>query len=486
MKTLDRYVVRTFLTSVFLAFVAFMLLRMMIDMFVNFDEYAEAGEFGNVLKAIGSYYGYQFFAYLLQLGGFIIVFAAVVTIWWMNHTNELTAILASGRSLHRVVMPIILLAILLEGILVIDQEVIVPRIAPKLVIDRGDFANMLAEEDVEGAKGTQFAVNLLCDGDRTAWYSRRFEQREAIMHQPVYMIRHRKQLYLVGVGLARGIAHATDSESYGKSGWLLEDATLFRMDRRLDYNVKPNTDRVHSTISGERILTEAINVAIDAGHTPPREGTYDEVNSPPMVRDTSYDMEIRADKLAFAPKNPTPNRTYRLINPKFSFFVETHGDGRRLLGTFVADEATWVDLGTGKRKYWDLTNGKLFYPTDLSPEELFMQQSGQWVTYMSSGQLARFLKSGKASNPLEVELTRYIRVTDPINNIIMLLLGLPFILSRERNLKASVLMCLLIVLLFFGFVYFCRFLGLPPFWGAFLPILLFGPISLAMLDSVKT
>jgi lipopolysaccharide export LptBFGC system permease protein LptF len=485
MKTLDRYIVRTFLTSVLLAFVAFMLLRVMVDMFVNFDEYASAGNFGSIAKAIGEYYGYQLFAYLLQLGGFIIVFAAVVTIWWMNHTNELTAILAAGRSLHRVVLPIIILAIALQVLLVIDQEVIVPRIASKLVRDRGDVADELME--VEKVDGPHFAVNLLADSNRTTWYSWRFEEREAIMHQPVYMVRNRENLILLGVGLSRGDAVAAPVEEYGQDGWLFTEATLSRMDPQIEYNVKPNTDRVHSDmLSGEAIHKQAIAGVIADGGTVPTPGTYDVVTAPPMVRDGSYDMEITAEALMLPSKDPTKEQTYRLTNPEFSFFVDTPDDGRRLLGTFVADTATWVDLGVGKLKYWDLENGQLFYPTDLTPEELFMQQSGQWVTYMSSRQLGAFLKSGKANNPEEVKLTKFTRAADPINNIIRLLLGLPFILSRERNLKASILMCLLVGLLFFGFIYFCRFMGLPPFWGAFLPMLLFGPISIAMLDSVKT
>ena len=68
----------------------------------------------------------------------------------------------------------------------------------------------------------------------------------------------------------------------------------------------------------------------------------------------------------------------------------------------------------------------------------------------------------------------------------MLLLGLPFILSRQRNIKASAGLCVLIVGMFYVFIYICRYMGLPDFWAAFLPLLLFGPISVLMLDSVKT
>jgi len=83
-------------------------------------------------------------------------------------------------------------------------------------------------------------------------------------------------------------------------------------------------------------------------------------------------------------------------------------------------------------------------------------------------------------------MTKYIRFAEPLNNLIMLLLGLPFILSRQRNIKASAGLCVLMVGVFYIFIYAARYMGLPDFWGAFLPVLIFGPTSVLMLDSIKT
>ena len=80
----------------------------------------------------------------------------------------------------------------------------------------------------------------------------------------------------------------------------------------------------------------------------------------------------------------------------------------------------------------------------------------------------------------------YVRFADPVNNLVMLLLGLPFILSRERNIKASALMCVLMVGAFFAFTYICRYMQIGPYGAAFLPIVLFGPVAVVMLDAVKT
>ncbi len=112
MKTLDRYIVRNFLSAAILWFLILMSLRGVIDMFVNMDEFAKAASmrketFLQLIGDIVNYYGYQSIAYVTELGGVIIVSAATFSLARMNHTNELTAMLASGVSLRRVVAPIV-------------------------------------------------------------------------------------------------------------------------------------------------------------------------------------------------------------------------------------------------------------------------------------------------------------------------------------------------------------------------------------------
>ena len=108
MKIIDRYVVRNFLISTALWFLIMMSLRIVVDLFINMDEFAEKG--GGVQGAlwhICSYYGYQSMVYVAEMGGLIVLFGAVTTLFLMSRSNELIALLASGVSLHRVVWPIV-------------------------------------------------------------------------------------------------------------------------------------------------------------------------------------------------------------------------------------------------------------------------------------------------------------------------------------------------------------------------------------------
>ena len=122
MKILDKYIARNFLTGYLVAFCVLMGLRMAIDLFVNLDEFAEHSQMGvlGVTKNIISYYLLQSTLYFRDFAGMITVVAAAFSLGKMIHNNELTAVMASGVSLKRVIAPIVFLALTFTGLLVID------------------------------------------------------------------------------------------------------------------------------------------------------------------------------------------------------------------------------------------------------------------------------------------------------------------------------------------------------------------------------
>jgi len=483
MRTLDRYIVRSFVSAAVLALVALMLLRILSDLFFNMDEFVEHGAFRDVLHGMLSYYGYHVFEYFSQLGGIIIVVAAVFSVFRMNHTNELTAMLASGISLHRVIWPIVLCSMLLGGLIIIDQEVVLPRIAPKLILQRDGSDKRIGEE---------FAVGLVTDKYHTVWNSPTFHQDEdarggtiSRMLRPVYIVRDRNEK--VALAKAYSMGWGSPAKLNGEPGWRMTAATLSRMTPGgAAYDINPTSDAVYTSVSGPTILEHAKHAILEAGGELPPEGLRYNLVGWPMISDPAYEMEITADKIRFLPDEPEANRKYTLINPRFSFYVTTETDGRRRIGTFTAAQAQWVPAGDAGPSHWALADGALFMPSDLTSEELLMQQSDKWMVYMSTAQLTKLLSTGKATDPEGAKMTRNIRFADPVNNLVMLLLGLPFILSRERNIKASALMCVIMVGAFFAFTYVCRYTQIGPYGAAFLPVLLFGPIAVVMLDAVKT
>src|SRR5438094_2426927 len=143
MKILDRYVLITFLKNYLISFMVLIGLYIVLDMVFNFDELAEvqakAGGTGGfasmlaMLRSIGDYYFYQSFRIFAHLSGVIPVVAAAFTLIRLSRFNEMTASLAAGVPLLRTAMPIIIAALVLQVLLVVDQEMLVPEMIPKLV-----------------------------------------------------------------------------------------------------------------------------------------------------------------------------------------------------------------------------------------------------------------------------------------------------------------------------------------------------------------
>jgi lipopolysaccharide export system permease protein len=138
MKILDRYIAKNFLVGYAIAFCVLIGLRIVIDIFVNLDEFAEHSDLGAlaVAKNIAFYYGLNATLYFRDFAGMITVVAAAFSLGKMVRNNELTAIMASGVSLKRVVGPILLLALLLSGLLVVDQEWAIPALSDQLVREK--------------------------------------------------------------------------------------------------------------------------------------------------------------------------------------------------------------------------------------------------------------------------------------------------------------------------------------------------------------
>lgn len=470
MRTLDRYILRSFLSSVVMWLVSLVALRVLGDLFANMDEFAERGDLWAILGGIAEYYGYHSLEYFAQMGGVAIVLSAVFAVARMNHTNELTAMLASGMSLHRVVWPIVVSAMLLGGLVVLNQEVLVPGVADKLVLQR---------DGSDEGRTTVFGVPLVKDESRI-WYSAWFDPQTSRMESPLVLMRN-KDYVLVAAVHSRGWGHHRPQTEDTPAGWVLDNARLARQTKT--WPSVPSTQKIYTAYGQEAFIEVIKRDAADAGLAVPK--VVRKAKGFSAISDETYNMVIEAQRLDLYEPTADKPGLCTLTNPTFTYHMDM--DGREeVLGIIEADAAVWVDGADNVDPHWKLIGGRLFCPSKLEPEDLVMQQSDSWSEYLSSAQLRRMLDGGWVADKAAIELTMHIRIAEPINNVVMLLLGLPFILSRERNVKVSFGLCVLVVGTFFAFVYICRFTAMPPFWGAFLPILLFGPVAMVMLDGVKT
>jgi lipopolysaccharide export system permease protein len=148
MKILDRYVAKNFLTGYLISLSVLLGLRIVADLFVNLDEFAEHASVGTwgVIRNILSYYGAQSTVYFRDFAGLITVIAAVFSLGKMTRQNELVAVMASGVSLKRLIMPIVLLSVLMTGVLMVDQEFVIPSMSSKLSLNPDEIGASALEK----------------------------------------------------------------------------------------------------------------------------------------------------------------------------------------------------------------------------------------------------------------------------------------------------------------------------------------------------
>jgi len=142
MKIIDRYIAKNFITGYIISFSVLIGLRIFIDLFINIDEFTEHEglSFISVIWNIFSYYLVHTCLYFKDFAGMITVVAATFSIGRLVRSGELVAVMASGVSLKRIIVPIVIMALILTGILFIDQEFIIPPLGPQLVRSHDDLA----------------------------------------------------------------------------------------------------------------------------------------------------------------------------------------------------------------------------------------------------------------------------------------------------------------------------------------------------------
>jgi len=188
MKILDKYVAKNFVIGYLIAFCVLIGLRIIIDLFVNLDEFTEHPDLSTleVVKNILSFYGLHSTLYFRDFAGMITIVAAAFSLGKMVRCNELVAVMASGVSLKRVIAPIVLLALLLTALLVVDQELLIPPLSDKLV--RGQDA-------IRGQES--YDVWFIIDGNGSLICSREFDVKTSTLYNPIIILRRKKANSLI-------------------------------------------------------------------------------------------------------------------------------------------------------------------------------------------------------------------------------------------------------------------------------------------------
>lgn len=142
MKILDRYIIRQFLLNFVILAAVLGTLSVLVSVLVDLDEYLEAGRvwaarehwpvwLGTIVAIFDFTSPLLVLAYV-YLSGLVAVAAMGFTFSTMHSSRELTAILASGVSMYRIAAPVLIAAAMLIGLSLLNQEFLIPKLAPKI------------------------------------------------------------------------------------------------------------------------------------------------------------------------------------------------------------------------------------------------------------------------------------------------------------------------------------------------------------------
>lgn len=169
--------------------------------------------------------------------------------------------------------------------------------------------------------------------------------------------------------------------------------------------------------------------------------------------------------------------------------------------TYDPERRTWV-LERGARQEMGAAFGEealgnaivwrplSVYPFTLGPEEILLRQSSQWAELMSMRQMNKLLEAQNLPNLPAVAKARDIRFTQPLLTWILMLLAIPFFLTRQPdNVLVSGGKALLLTGLCFSFTFLCHSLSTDvqsARLATALPVLVFGPVAVLHFANVKT
>lgn len=153
MTTLDRYITRLYAANIALIFVFLCLVIVAVDFSLNFDEFTKGatealkarGDTVSVLSkgvlatrlVIDLWWPRLFLLFNFLLGPVLIAAMGFTCAYLVKH-RELVAMLAGGISLRRAARPILLVTLAMVALLVVNREVILPRLAPLLTREKVD------------------------------------------------------------------------------------------------------------------------------------------------------------------------------------------------------------------------------------------------------------------------------------------------------------------------------------------------------------
>jgi lipopolysaccharide export system permease protein len=216
-------------------------------------------------------------------------------------------------------------------------------------------------------------------------------------------------------------------------------------------------------------------------------GAYDSKNAMFMGKSAvRKDLLVRDFLVTFPAKS---GRDQLVLKAKEARYIPL-GDDPNTTGGWLLIGADPIDPAIAPKELDIRAPGRYFLRTTEVDFNKVTRQKNWWM-FMSTFDLFQELGKPDALRMSGVAVLFHSRLTRPFLGMILVLLGLSVILrDQNRNVFISAGLCLGLCALFFFTCFFCKYLGshdhLSPALAAWMPVIVFGPLSWVMFDAVHT
>ncbi len=214
--TYDRYLLRSFFHTFTVCVVSTFGLVAVIDLFENLDEMFELnGNKGllSLFSLIATLNGYRSILFLDRAGPALIAISVMTVLILLQRSGELHPLLAAGIPMYRILRPLILASIAVNGILMLNQEFLVPRVA--FLEHELRHRNNPAQTSVESL--TDHSTRISIDGDRV-------NVPERIIEKPIFVLPAPSLVQDITI-LEAESAQFLSAKHDQPSGWMLRNLT---------------------------------------------------------------------------------------------------------------------------------------------------------------------------------------------------------------------------------------------------------------------
>jgi lipopolysaccharide export system permease protein len=146
MRIIDRYLLRQFVQTFLICYLSLTGVFVIFDAFTNLDAFLRCAKGIQLLKVMGTFYGYQAIFFFDRTSSLLALMAAMFTVTWIQRHNEMTALMAAGISRIRIVAPVIAAAVAVNLFAAANREMIMPRYREQLARRPADLQGNVATE----------------------------------------------------------------------------------------------------------------------------------------------------------------------------------------------------------------------------------------------------------------------------------------------------------------------------------------------------